>query len=179
MTSATGPILFLVSAHNGLSQRAPACLTTSRACSSALFGSHRERTLRPPRGDRRNARAGDLPSHRRRGRVDHTTEASGHSHGEVLQASRHSGAVARGIEPDVPEVTVAVSARLPADHIYRDISYRESGAVGYLQFEFYNGAMSTDQCRRLQDPGTASSTGQRQQPRRARGAARAPRGLTS
>jgi putative two-component system protein, hydrogenase maturation factor HypX/HoxX len=32
---------------------------------------------------------------------------------------------------------------------YRDISYWEHGAVGYLAFDFYNGAMSTQQCRRL------------------------------
>jgi putative two-component system protein, hydrogenase maturation factor HypX/HoxX len=38
----------------------------------------------------------------------------------------------------------------PADHrTYRDIRYWERGAVGYLSFDLYNGAMSTPQCRRL------------------------------
>lgn len=32
---------------------------------------------------------------------------------------------------------------------YRDIWYEQEGAVGYLHFPFYNGAMSTAQCRRL------------------------------
>lgn len=32
---------------------------------------------------------------------------------------------------------------------YREIRYREEGAVGYLHFDFYNGAMSTQQCERL------------------------------
>ena len=32
---------------------------------------------------------------------------------------------------------------------WQDISYREAESVGYLAFEFYNGAMSTDQCHRL------------------------------
>ena len=32
---------------------------------------------------------------------------------------------------------------------YREIRYWERGDVGYLSFDFYNGAMSTDQCRRL------------------------------
>ncbi len=32
---------------------------------------------------------------------------------------------------------------------YREIWYEEEGQVGYLHFAFYNGAMSTDQCRRL------------------------------
>jgi len=32
---------------------------------------------------------------------------------------------------------------------WQDIAYRERDAVGYLHFEFYNGAMGTRQCRRL------------------------------
>jgi len=32
---------------------------------------------------------------------------------------------------------------------YRDIWYEEQGAVGYLHFPFYNGAMGTEQCARL------------------------------
>ena len=43
-----------------------------------------------------------------------------------------------------------------ADHAtWQDISWEESGsdenAVGFLHFEFYNGAMSTTQCRRLRE----------------------------
>ena len=56
-----------------------------------------------------------------------------------------------GLEPDVPEVSVAVHEWLPADHTYREIGYEEHGAVGYLHFDFYNGAMSTEQCMRLRD----------------------------
>lgn len=33
---------------------------------------------------------------------------------------------------------------------WQDIAYEEDGAVGTLHFEFYNGAMSTRQCQRLQ-----------------------------
>jgi putative two-component system hydrogenase maturation factor HypX/HoxX len=33
---------------------------------------------------------------------------------------------------------------------WQDIAYEEAGAVGLLHFEFYNGAMSTVQCQRLQ-----------------------------
>jgi putative two-component system hydrogenase maturation factor HypX/HoxX len=32
---------------------------------------------------------------------------------------------------------------------WQDIAYEESGGVGFLSFEFYNGAMSTSQCQRL------------------------------
>jgi putative two-component system hydrogenase maturation factor HypX/HoxX len=37
-----------------------------------------------------------------------------------------------------------------AEPTWQDIAYEESGTVGYLYFEFYNGAMSTQQCVRLQ-----------------------------
>jgi putative two-component system hydrogenase maturation factor HypX/HoxX len=38
----------------------------------------------------------------------------------------------------------------PADTL-RDIVYEEAADVGYLHFDFYNGAMSTEQCQRLRD----------------------------
>jgi putative two-component system hydrogenase maturation factor HypX/HoxX len=34
---------------------------------------------------------------------------------------------------------------------FREVSYRETGGVGWLSFEFLNGAMSVGQCRRLLD----------------------------
>ena len=48
----------------------------------------------------------------------------------------------------VPEVT-APPAAFPGLRTYREISYREAGGVGYLEFSFPGGAMSTSQCRRL------------------------------
>ncbi len=36
------------------------------------------------------------------------------------------------------------------DNGYRDIYYEEESGVGYLHFSFYNGAMDTDKCKRLQ-----------------------------
>ena len=39
----------------------------------------------------------------------------------------------------------------PAHRTYREIRYVEDGPVGRLYFEFYNGAMSTEQCYRLRD----------------------------
>ncbi|MCX7946374.1 MAG: hydrogenase maturation protein [Hydrogenophilus sp.] len=51
------------------------------------------------------------------------------------------------------------AARLPEDSLsswytapwptWQDIRYEEEGPIGYLWFEFYNGAMSTRQCERL------------------------------
>ncbi len=36
-----------------------------------------------------------------------------------------------------------------ASPTWQDIAYEEAGGVGFLSFDFYNGAMSTGQCRRL------------------------------
>ena len=52
---------------------------------------------------------------------------------------------------DAPEIPVAIDAPLPAEHTYREIAYEEHAGVGYLHFDFYNGAMSTEQCRRLRE----------------------------
>ncbi|QGM44649.1 hydrogenase maturation protein [Methylocystis heyeri] len=49
--------------------------------------------------------------------------------------------------PDAPLEIDAPSDR----RTYREIIYREEGEVGFLSFDFYNGAMSVDQCRRLRD----------------------------
>ena len=48
----------------------------------------------------------------------------------------------------VPEIPAAL-ARPPGRRTYQEISYRESDGVGYLEFCFPGGAMSTGQCRRL------------------------------
>ncbi len=56
-----------------------------------------------------------------------------------------------GTTPDGPEIPVALHAPIPPGHTYREISYEEKAGVGYLNFDFYNGAMSTEQCRRLRE----------------------------
>jgi putative two-component system protein, hydrogenase maturation factor HypX/HoxX len=48
----------------------------------------------------------------------------------------------------VPQWTAAIDA--VAGEPYREISYRRDGRVGVLDVDFYNGAMSTGQCRRLE-----------------------------
>ena len=47
--------------------------------------------------------------------------------------------------PDMPLANYFKSAQ----PTWQDISYEAAGGVGFLSFEFYNGAMSTGQCRRL------------------------------
>ena len=68
-----------------------------------------------------------------------------------VQAPRHPRARAGGHVPDAPEIPVALHAPIPPGHTYREISYEEKAGVGYLNFDFYNGAMSTEQCRRLRE----------------------------
>ncbi len=47
-----------------------------------------------------------------------------------------------------PERTVAIDEELDTP-TWREIRYEEHGEVGALHFDFYNGAMSTEQCSRL------------------------------
>jgi putative two-component system hydrogenase maturation factor HypX/HoxX len=49
----------------------------------------------------------------------------------------------------IPEAPLS-SYFAPAARTWQDIRYAEASGVGFLHFEFYNGAMSTRQCRRLQ-----------------------------
>jgi len=54
----------------------------------------------------------------------------------------------RGSLAGVPRIPVPLTPP-PGRRTYQEISYREDGAVGYLEFCFPGGAMSTGQCRRL------------------------------
>jgi len=66
--------------------------------------------------------------------------------GIKLPAAQILGPLLRG----VPEVPIPIDA--PIDHrTFREIVYTEEDEIGYLSFDFYNGAMSTQQCYRLRD----------------------------
>jgi putative two-component system hydrogenase maturation factor HypX/HoxX len=66
--------------------------------------------------------------------------------GIKLPATQVLGPLLRG----VPKAPLPIDA--PADHrTLREIVYTEVDQVGYLSFDFYNGAMSTSQCTRLRD----------------------------
>ncbi len=49
---------------------------------------------------------------------------------------------------ELPELPLAGWWKSPTP-TWQDIAYEEAGGVGFLSFEFYNGAMSTAQCNRL------------------------------
>ena len=56
-----------------------------------------------------------------------------------------------GASSTCPRSACPSTPRSPTATRWREISYTEHAGVGYLRFDFYNGAMSTEQCRRLLD----------------------------
>ena len=105
----------------------------------------RRRPARTARDDPGPARRRDLPGDRgRRGLDPAGAPPPDARRAEDIQAAGHAGAPRplAGV-PEAPLVTP------PGRRSYRQISYRESGGVGYLEFCFPGGAMSTGQCRRL------------------------------
>lgn len=49
----------------------------------------------------------------------------------------------------IPDLPLDPLAAVPADQTWQEIRAWVEGDVGFLAFDFHNGAMSTDQCRRL------------------------------
>jgi putative two-component system protein, hydrogenase maturation factor HypX/HoxX len=66
--------------------------------------------------------------------------------GVKLPATQVLGPLLRG----VPEAVLPVVAQIDY-RSYREIRYVEADGVGHIYSEFYNGAMSTEQCYRLRD----------------------------
>jgi putative two-component system hydrogenase maturation factor HypX/HoxX len=115
-----------------------------------VFGVHRERALRGRAGGVVAKRTGAICRATVDGAVWITHLKRRDTRGERFFKLPATRALAlAGCEFDVPEVTVNPLAWLPAGHTYREIRYEERAGVGYLHFDFYNGAMSTEQCRRL------------------------------
>jgi putative two-component system protein, hydrogenase maturation factor HypX/HoxX len=115
-----------------------------------LFGVHRERGLRGAPGAVIAQRDGAICRATIDGAVwiTHLKRREGAS-AFKLPATR--ALELAGAAVDAPEIPIAVDAPLPAEHTFREIAYEEQAGVGYLHFDFYNGAMSTEQCRRLLD----------------------------
>ena len=113
-----------------------------------LFGVHREQALRGRAGrDRRPAHRRDLPGDGRRCGLDHPPQASRHADGAFFKLPATRALALAGLRVRAPGDPGAVDAPLSAGHTFREIAYEEHGGVGYLHFDFYNGAMSTEQCR--------------------------------
>ncbi|MDW3652678.1 MAG: enoyl-CoA hydratase-related protein [Bacteroidia bacterium] len=63
-----------------------------------------------------------------------------------LAASKSLGELADHILLDELDPFSAISYES-----FREIQYTQKGKAGYISFDFYNGAMNSDQCRRLKD----------------------------
>jgi putative two-component system hydrogenase maturation factor HypX/HoxX len=109
-----------------------------------LFGGHREGALR--------GRPGELLAHRDgavcRATVDGAVWITHLKAPDAFKLPAVRALELAGRAPAIPEVPAPLHG--PVDG-WREIAYEEHAGVGYLHFDFYNGAMSTDQCRRLRE----------------------------
>jgi putative two-component system protein, hydrogenase maturation factor HypX/HoxX len=117
-----------------------------------VFGAHREQALRAWPGDVIATRTGAICRATVDGAVWIThlkRKDEGAERFFKLPATRALSLA--GIELAVPEIAAPIDAAIPDDRTHREIVYHERAGVGYLRFEFYNGAMSTEQCARLRE----------------------------
>jgi putative two-component system hydrogenase maturation factor HypX/HoxX len=118
----------------------PGVLSTIAGREVHLFGAHREATLRGAPG-----------------------EIVAQRHGAICRATVDGAVWITHLKPpggfklpatqvlavDAPEAPTPLHPAPFAPATFREIAYVERRGVGYLHFDFYNGAMSSEQCRRL------------------------------
>jgi putative two-component system protein, hydrogenase maturation factor HypX/HoxX len=128
----------------------PGVLDTVEGVDCHLFGVHPEGELRGAAGEIIATRTGAVCRATVDGAVWITHLKRAETPGERFFKLPATRALAlAGHAPQAPEIPAAAHAPASADQTYREIAYAERDGVGYLRFEFYNGAMSTEQCRRL------------------------------
>ena len=142
----TGTVIRKVRAGEGH----PGVLDVIGGCAFHLFGVHRERSLHGSPGEIVAQRNGAVCRATVDGAVwiTHLRQRDTPTQCYFKLPATLALELA-GIEPKAPIIDVAVDSRLPAGDTYREITYEEDAGVGYLRFDVYNGAMSTDQCLRL------------------------------
>jgi putative two-component system hydrogenase maturation factor HypX/HoxX len=112
-----------------------------------LFGVHREDTLCGVPGEILAQRQGALC----RATVDGAVWISHLKRPGHFKLPATRALEVAGYQLEVAELPAPLHAPPFAPRTFREIAYEEHRGVGYLHFDFYNGAMSTDQCRRLLD----------------------------
>jgi putative two-component system hydrogenase maturation factor HypX/HoxX len=112
-----------------------------------LFGVHREDVLRGVPGEILAQRHGAVC----RATVDGAVWISHLKRPGHFKLPAVRALAVAGNELDMPELSAPLHAPPFSPRTFREIAYEERRGVGYLHFDFYNGAMSTDQCRRLLD----------------------------
>ena len=110
-----------------------------------LFGAHEDDYLRGSPGSILGARHGAICRATGDGAIWIERLKRAGEGGLKLPAARVLGEGCRGLR----ELALPPDED-PTRRTWQDIRYREENQVGYLHFDFYNGAMSTSQCRRLQ-----------------------------
>jgi putative two-component system hydrogenase maturation factor HypX/HoxX len=144
--------LVLRKIHSGDGQ--PGVLDFIEGVAFHLFGAHRESTLRGRPGRLIAQRDGAIC----RATVDGSVwithlKRRGTAQRRYIKLPAVAALTQAGrpvTAPEIPAPPIGASTHADA-HTYREIRYQEEAGVGYLHFDFYNGAMSDAQCRRLRD----------------------------
>jgi putative two-component system hydrogenase maturation factor HypX/HoxX len=130
----------------------PGVLDTIAGVEFLLFGVHREQTLRGRPGEIVARRDGAICRATVDGAVWITQLKRRPQAGRSsfkLPATRALALAGHAV--DAPEVPAPLHAPIAPGHTFRELSYEEDAGVGRLRFDLYNGAMSTEQCRRLRE----------------------------
>jgi putative two-component system hydrogenase maturation factor HypX/HoxX len=116
-----------------------------------LFGAHRERGLWGAAGELVAQRHGAICRATADGAVWITHLRQSGSPETHFKLPATLALELAGRPTEAREVAVPLQGGPGPEATYREISYEEDRGVGYLRFDFYNGAMNTEQCRRLRD----------------------------
>jgi putative two-component system protein, hydrogenase maturation factor HypX/HoxX len=146
-TDSTGTVVRKIRAAEGH----PGVLDEVAGADFHLFGVHPEQGLRGAPGEIIAQRHGAICRATVDGAVwiTHLRQSGPQDRHFKLPATL---ALARAGRPlEVHEVAAPLHQRPRARQTYRDIFYEEDAGAGYLHFDFYNGAMSTEQCERLRE----------------------------
>ena len=120
-----------------------------------LFDAHPESTLR-------GTDAGAILARRREAILRATIDGAvwiGHVKLKDAQSARPKLPATLALADLAANVPESDPGILPARQAgtWQDIAYEEAEGIGYLHFDFYNGAMSTDQCVRLREAFVAAA----------------------
>ncbi len=131
----------------GAADSAPGLLDATLGRPVFLYGAHVEERLRGRPGEILARRHGAICRATRDGAVWITHLKPKHGDGSSGIKLPAVQVLGRQVQ-DVPCSILPIAAALDYQ-TYREIRYVERDQVGYLYFDFYNGAMSTEQCDRL------------------------------
>ena len=125
----------------------PGLLDTINGESFYLYGAHREGTLIGPPGKFLAQRHGAVCRAATDGAVwiTHMKRKGSKEDGFFKLPSTQ----ALGIQGNDLPISLIDNLHAGSADTFKEIWFREENEVAYLYFEFYNGAMSTDQCERL------------------------------